>query len=258
MKDDFEYVEPIDVKDMADCFFYHCMSLPESGEVGTQWDLRDTINEYLGNFNFSGKRVLDMGAASGFLTFEMEKRGADVVSFDMNDGAQWNIVPQYNSQRSLENALKERSLKHQKLKNAYWFIHREIQSNAKVYYGDIYNLPDALGQFDVAIFGMILSHLRDPFQALYSASRLVKNTIIVTNQTLKTEEPIAYFMPSRENMKPVWWFFSDGCIKRMLGVLGFEVKYTVISNPRCLKKDKDQEGHQLCTAFVAQRRSSPF
>lgn len=255
MKDDFKYVEPINVKDMADCSFYHCMNLPESGEVGSQWDLRGVINEYLGNFNFSGKRVLDMGAASGFLTFEMEKRGADVVSFDMRDGADWNIVPHYNSQYNLKGTLKKRSLDNLKLKNAYWFIHRQIRSNAKAYYGDIYNLPDGSGKFDVAIFGMILSHLRDPFQALYSASRLVTDTIIVTNQTFKTEQPLASFMPSRENMlENVWWAFSDGCIKRMLGILGFEVRHTVTCIARC--NTKGHEVYEPCTAFVAQRNHS--
>jgi predicted nicotinamide N-methyase len=38
------------------------------------------VDPYLGNFDFVGKRVLDVGAASGFLTFEMEKRGAEVVA----------------------------------------------------------------------------------------------------------------------------------------------------------------------------------
>jgi hypothetical protein len=34
--------------------------------------LRKTIDDYLGHFDFRGKRALDVGAASGF-TFEMEK-----------------------------------------------------------------------------------------------------------------------------------------------------------------------------------------
>ena len=55
--------------------------------------LRKTIDDYLGNFDFRGKRVLDVGTATGFLSFEMEKRGAEVVSFDMASRAQWQLVP---------------------------------------------------------------------------------------------------------------------------------------------------------------------
>ena len=69
--------------DVDECYFYHHMDLPGLDEVGKGWDLRETINEYLGGYDFRGKRVLDVGTASGFLTFEMEKRGAEVVSFDM-------------------------------------------------------------------------------------------------------------------------------------------------------------------------------
>ena len=69
------------------------MDLPGFGEVGKGWDLRKTIDDYLGHFDFRGKRVLDVGTASGFLTFEMEKRGAEVVSFDMASRAQWQLVP---------------------------------------------------------------------------------------------------------------------------------------------------------------------
>src|SRR4051812_37484330 len=80
-----QYETPQPVAGVGDCWFYHVMDLPGAGKVGGQWDLRGQVDEYLGGFDFRGKRVLDVGAASGFLTFEMEKRGADVVSFDMKD-----------------------------------------------------------------------------------------------------------------------------------------------------------------------------
>jgi len=38
-------------------------------------------------------RVLEIGPASGFLTFEMEKRGADVISVEVTDEHGWDFVP---------------------------------------------------------------------------------------------------------------------------------------------------------------------
>jgi 2-polyprenyl-3-methyl-5-hydroxy-6-metoxy-1,4-benzoquinol methylase len=178
------YANPLNVERPEDCFFYHRIDIPGVGEVGEQWDLRDCIDAYLGSFDFRGKRVLDVGTASGLLTFEMEKRGAEVVSFDMQDGTQWDVVPHVSIQSDLDGIRRGNREIHQKLKNGYWFTHKRLGSKARVYYGDIYDLPGALGAFDVAIFGMILSHLRDPFQAIYSVSRLVKDTIIITNQMM--------------------------------------------------------------------------
>ena len=93
------YETPWTVERPEGARFYHRMTLPEIGEVDGYWDLRDCTDAYLGNYNFQGKRVLDVGAASGFLSFAMEERGAEVVSFDIDDGANWDIVP--NFQRDL-------------------------------------------------------------------------------------------------------------------------------------------------------------
>ena len=40
-----------------------------------------------------GKRVLDVGTSSGFLCFEMERRGAEVVAFDLSDEFDGDAVP---------------------------------------------------------------------------------------------------------------------------------------------------------------------
>jgi hypothetical protein len=89
----FQYETPDDVRDIRECAFYHYMDLPGVGEVRDHWDLPRTISQYLGGLDFREKRALDVGAASGYLSFEMEKRGATVVSFDIADGGDWDCVP---------------------------------------------------------------------------------------------------------------------------------------------------------------------
>ena len=81
------------VTDITQCYFYHTVDLPEIGTVKGNWDLRAGLREYLGNFDFRGKRVLDIGAASGILSFWMEKQGAEVVSFDLDKHGDWDLVP---------------------------------------------------------------------------------------------------------------------------------------------------------------------
>ncbi len=80
--------------ELAECLWYHTMDLPGIGMVDGSWDLRETIDNYLGRVDFAGKRCLDIGTASGFLTFEMERRGASAVaSMDLDPTTHdWDIV----------------------------------------------------------------------------------------------------------------------------------------------------------------------
>lgn len=257
MSQTLAYAQPLEVNDPNDCLFYHSMAVPEIGEVRGQWDLRGCVDPYLGNFDFVGKRVLDVGAASGFLTFEMEKRGAEVVSFDMTDGADWNLVPHVLARDRMDEIAAGCAEGHRRLKNSYWWIHRRFASKAKVFYGDIYQLPKELGSFDVAFFGMVLSHLRDPYRALHSVSSLGVETIIVTTQILRLWRrlgPLASFAPrpSDASLLQTWWYFTPRCIEQMLGVLGYETKRTIDSFPRCCFAGR--EGPERCRAFVARSR----
>jgi hypothetical protein len=63
-------------------FFYHHMDLPSLGELGEEWDLRKTFGDYLGHFDFHGRRVFDVGTASGFLTFIARGRNPALSSHD--------------------------------------------------------------------------------------------------------------------------------------------------------------------------------
>src|SRR5688500_12516485 len=81
------------INDLDDCYFYNTMDLPEFGLIHAHWDLRGRFDEYVGGVDVAGKSVLDIGAATGFLSFEAEKRGARVVSFDMDKGSQQTFLP---------------------------------------------------------------------------------------------------------------------------------------------------------------------
>ena len=79
------FAEPMPPADPADCIWYHSMTLPGFGEIAGQWDLRGEYGAYTGNVDMAGKSVLDIGTASGFLSFEAEAAGAsEIVSFDMD------------------------------------------------------------------------------------------------------------------------------------------------------------------------------
>jgi hypothetical protein len=121
MNDDKIFAAPEKVEDVADCYFYHTMELPGYGVINGDWDLRRGVDDYLGNVMFAAKRVLEIGPASGFLTFDMEKRGAEVVSVEVTAEHGWDFVP-YPAKR-LEEVFGPRRTVMRHLKNSYWFSH---------------------------------------------------------------------------------------------------------------------------------------
>ena len=88
-------------------------------------------------YDLSGKRVLDIGAWDGFFSFEMEKRGAEVVAIDCWDNERFRLM------RSMLNSRVD-----------YRIL-------------DMYELtPATVGKFDLVIFFGVLYHLKHPLLAL--------------------------------------------------------------------------------------------
>src|SRR4030081_1538450 len=207
--------EPRYVESPSDCFFYHTMDLPGFGEVRGHWDLRGRFNEYIGGVDLTGKSVIDVGAATGFLSFEAERSGAArVLSFDIADPRQQDFLPFKDKlySRDPERWANGYGAEIEQWKNAYWLCHRLLDSKAEVYYGNIYDLPGELGQFDVAIVGSVLEHLSDQITALASIARLTKETIVIVSPLLQTEERIAQFESLASNPEAdfTWWTYSLG------------------------------------------------
>jgi hypothetical protein len=173
------FAPPRNITDISECYFYHVTDLPGYGQVGEEWDLRGGEESYVGGVSFQGKRVLELGTASGYLCRYMERSGADVIGFDLPADRFWDLVPF----AGLDLASARIGMRDhiEKLKNGWWFAHRLFGSRAKAIYGNIYDIPQEIGPVDISTFGSILLHLRDPFQALYSASRLTREAVIVTD-----------------------------------------------------------------------------
>jgi len=253
VSDNSIYATPKLVKDIGECTFYHTTDVPGYGVVKGMFDLRDGAQEYLGKVDFKGKRVLEMGTASGFLCFHMESKGAEVVAYDLSPEYLWDIVPFYNIDQG--KFIAERKYVSKQLNNAFWLCHRAFKSRAKMVYGTVYAVPKEIGMVDISTFGAILLHVRDPFLALQNALRLTRETVIITDdyadlptlifnvlrfpvlaqQILDTLHiygrlsapfrlPQMKFIPkpSAPGLAATWWNLSPESLRAMIAVLGFE------------------------------------
>jgi len=246
------YAQPRVVTDLADCAFYHSMDLPGHGTVEGLFDLRGAVDEYLGGVDLRGKRVLELGTADGFLCFEMERRGADVVAYDLSDAQQWDFVPA-SGQRA-DDLVREYQRNIRRLNDAYWLAHRLYASRARVVYGGIYDVPASICPVDITTFGCVLLHVRDPFLALARGVALAQERVVVTEvlggtprrlmrlfapETMRRlapwwravpalAAPLApaspVFVPDadRPGPTPNWWSLGPRCIRRFLALLDFE------------------------------------
>ena len=127
-----------------DCQFYTVQDIPGLNEpTKGEWDLRDNVGKYLGDVDFNERTVLELGPASGYLTFEIESRGGEVTSIELHLAKdKWDVVPLCTHDwKNEEKEHREQDL--QKVQNAYWFAHNAFNSNARVVYYHINDItPD--------------------------------------------------------------------------------------------------------------------
>jgi SAM-dependent methyltransferase len=224
----FTYAQPRTIRGPEDCYFYHTLDLPEYGLVKGEWDLRGRFDDYIGGLDLRGKTVLDVGTASGFLTFEAEKRGAEVVSFDISDAKYQHLLPFKDSLYYRDHAewRERQTAGFDQWKNGYWLAHRLLGSRAKCFYGNIYDLPSEVGAFDVVIIGSVVEHLSDQVSALGSVAKLAKDTIVIVTWLLERDDKYAQFLPSadRPEHNYTWWAYSLGIYRDVFSMLGFELE----------------------------------
>lgn len=202
--------------------FYHTIDLPNGMTAPGHWDLRGNVDAYLGNVDFGGKRVLEIGPASGYLTMEMERRGADIVALDIPLDGNWDFVPFPDD--VMAGVREHRFSDMGYIRKTFWATHRAFGLKAKAVYADAYDIPRELGRFDVAVMAAVLLHTSNPQKIIAECAALAK-TIIVTEVLYPDLEPCGAIMrlhPTRENKAwDIWWHLTPAFVSEYLSVLGF-------------------------------------
>lgn len=161
-----------------------------------------------------GLRALDLGARDGYFSFELERRGADVVAVDYVD----------QSQTGLGVAAELRGSRVQ-------FVHRNIYALS----------PDEFGTFDIVLFLGLLYHLPDPLGALEIARGLCRGVMCLESYAIDralvvdgvetrlpadlARLPLMQFYPARTlNDDPTnFWGPNLACLEAMVRETRFEV-----------------------------------
>jgi tRNA (mo5U34)-methyltransferase len=143
--------------------WYHSIELPD-GQVVQGMIGIDALQGRLAAFpiprDLTGKRVLDVGAWTGWCSFEMERRGAQVVAVDCVEFEEFREA------------------------------HRMIGSRVDYRILDVEELtPQSVGLFDYVLFFGVLYHLRNPLLGLEKICALTRDTAFV--ETFVTDDGAA-------------------------------------------------------------------
>jgi len=188
--------------------WYHTIDLGNGRITNGIYDHRPVLKHYGFPNNLEGKRVLDVGPADGFFSFQFEKMGAkEVVAIDAYENPH--------------------------------FIEAKDVLRSKVDYRiiDVYDLnPKDLGYFDMIFCGTVLTHLSDPFRALsnirnvmskdgvfFLAAVVFKPKWYLYPFELILNQSIAELVPGRQSLGRVssYWVPSPACLREMLYKTGF-------------------------------------
>lgn len=206
--------------------WFHNLHLPAGPETAPDHPLGDfPSNKWrrLGAAlpdDLDGCRALDVGCNAGFYSFELARRGADVLAIDHD--------PHY-------------------LRQAAWARdHYELQGRIELRELGVYDLPRLEETFDLVLFLGVLYHLRYPLLGLdlvaeRAADTLVLQTLTMPGGSVDGTTPSDLDIDDRERLRDPdwptmafvehafagdptnWWVPSTGAVEAMVRSSGFEV-----------------------------------
>jgi tRNA (mo5U34)-methyltransferase len=178
------------------------------------WELESALPDDL-----SGWRALDVGCNAGFYSFELAKRGADVLAIDADEHY---------------------------LRQALWAARRlELKGNVRFEQLQVYDLARRADRFDLVLFLGVLYHLRHPLLALDLLADKAERLLVLQTLTMPGDGafrsprnlpiderkrllepgwPKMAFVEHRLADDPTnWWAPNEACVEAMLRSTGLEV-----------------------------------
>jgi tRNA (mo5U34)-methyltransferase len=182
--------------------WYHSIELPD-GRVIPGFQTIEQLRARLAQFripeDLRGKRVLDIGTWDGWFSFEMERRGAEVVAID--------------------------STEHERFRVAHELLGSKVEYRIE----NVCRLsPEKIGYFDIVLFLGVLYHLKHPMLALEKVCELSTDLVAVESFVIDdgsdlSAEPVMKFYEATElcGQFDNWVGPNTACLLAMCRSAGF-------------------------------------
>ena len=210
--------------------WYHTIDLGNGLVTPGTYDHRPYLAAYGFPADMTGMKVLDVGRASGFFSFEFERRGADVLAVELPSPLQKDFVGgDFTRGIKAEDRTDDERGEHAEYGGRPDFMtaHRLLQSRVRSLYCSIYHLsPEKTGgeTFDLVFLGSILNHLANPIAALTAVRAVTKGLLVVANPfepERRQSNPVARFVGRDARSLTNWWIPTIACMEEMLIASGF-------------------------------------
>ncbi len=208
--------------------WFHNLHLPDGAQTAPDHPLGDFPSfkwRQIGGAlpaDLSGQRALDVGCNAGFYSFELARRGADVLAIDHD--------PHY-------------------LHQARWARERyELAGSVEFRELGVYDLAHLGETFDLVLFLGVLYHLRYPLLGLDLVAERTRGTLVLQTLTMpggapRGEAPLDVGIDEREQLRDPdwpaaafvehrlagdptnWWVPSAGAVEAMVRTTGFAVRH---------------------------------
>ena len=207
------------VRELACKGWYHSFELPNGRKIDGHQSValqRERLARFGVPEDLRGKRVLDIGCWDGWFSFEMERRGAEVVAADIVERETFGVARE------------------------------ALGSQVEFVLSDVYHLtPDLVGRFDIVLFLGVLYHLKHPLLALERVCALTTDLALVESFVIDDglDPEAAPMLEYYENEELLgrfdnWCGPNTACVEAFCRTAGFA---TVES-----RGVTDQRAHFLC------------
>lgn len=162
-----------------------------------QWGPVQQMRQALGDLDFSGKKVLDIGCWDGLYSFEAEQRGAaEVYATDLLSQRPFADQPTFAVARA---ALKSR---------VKYFPQTSVYDVEEI----------GVRDFDIVLFSGVYYHLKDPLRALAMLRRVMKDggQLLVEGAVLNQPGCYArfYYRDAYAGDFSNWWIPTPACLRQ--------------------------------------------
>ena len=198
-----------------DVSWYHTIELGNGVTTPGHYDHRPYLHHYGLPDDLRGKTVLDMGAASGFFAFELERRGGRVTAADLPAWFEHDFGPNYEADQTVKSGQRY-------LHEPFELAHAILGSSVARHEINIYDIsPANVGTFDLVFCGSLLIHLTDPVKALWNIAGVTKEKAIIATaiDAGAAEIPVATLIGHEAGDS--WWIPTRACLELMTVSAGF-------------------------------------
>lgn len=205
-----------DIKKRAgELIWYHTIDLGHGFATPGIYDHRPFLKHFGLPRKLSGKTALDIGTASGFFAFELERRGASVTATELPRWMDHDFAPAYVPDLSEDQAVSY-------LKDPFLLAKEALDSRVERREINIYDIsPETIGMHDFVFCASVLLHLTDPVRALRRIRSVTRETALIATAITRDDNTEQRAVFVGHDKAYTWWIPNRSCLEAMVRSAGF-------------------------------------